>query len=229
MRPSPPPAAPWTGTATPRCGTPTPTAGSGSGSSGGGGGRKRAREEDEETPDGPDADAKRQRTPAYENSSAVMHDRGYQQVGPQHELTGKLVDYLGGAPRLHPPMSNSLLQKVNPHQQPVNAGADFRPGSDLNACLENVEAYRDTHFGRPRVSGQTLHGTVEPIPGNTLWKRHDGPALFGQGPDAVQKLMDQVRRMAPAASPPCSAPDSRATATPSRWSTTGTARCAGPT
>ncbi|WP_033219570.1 toxin glutamine deamidase domain-containing protein [Kitasatospora phosalacinea] len=155
-------------------------------------GTKRGREEDEEESSGEPV-AKRQRTPEYENSSAVMTDRGYDRIGPEHPLTGELVNYLGGAPKLHPPMSNSLLQKVNPHREPASPDALFRPGNDLNACLENVEAYRDTHFGRPRVSGRTVQGTVEPIPGNTLWKRHDGPALFGQGPDAVQKLMDRVR------------------------------------
>ncbi|MFI9782678.1 hypothetical protein ACIHEI_04075, partial [Kitasatospora sp. NPDC051984] len=160
--------------------------------------RKRGRDDDEEVslrretePTGPQA--KRQRTPAYENTDAVMRDRGYQAVGPQHELTGQLVDYLGGAPKLHPPMSNSLLQKVNPHQSPVRPVEGFQPGNDLKACFENVEAYRDTHFGRPRVSGQTLNGTVEPIPGNVLWKRHDGPALFGEGPGAVNELMAKVK------------------------------------
>ncbi|MFD0566227.1 toxin glutamine deamidase domain-containing protein [Kitasatospora saccharophila] len=161
--------------------------------------RKRGREDEENEQDGPTtapAD-KRRRTPEYENSQAVMGDRGYERIAPDHPLTGELVNYLGGAPKLHPPMSNSLLQKVNPHQEPTNPAAGFRSGNDLNACLENVEAYRDTHFGRPRVSGQTVHGTVEPAPGNTLWKRHDGPALFGQGPDAVQKLMDTVQAGGP--------------------------------
>ncbi len=142
-------------------------------------------------------DAKRRRTPAYENTDGVMNDRGYRSFGPEHPLSQELVGYLGGEPKVHPAMSNSLLQKVNPHQEPVNAEAGFRRGNDLNACLENVEAYRDTHFGRPRVSGQTLHGTVEPIPGNTLWKRHDGPALFGEGGPAVQKLMEQVKEGGP--------------------------------
>ncbi|RAJ29826.1 papain fold toxin 1 (glutamine deamidase) of polymorphic toxin system [Kitasatospora sp. SolWspMP-SS2h] len=126
-----------------------------------------------------------------------MADRGYERVAPDSKTATDLVDYLGGAPKLHPPMSNSLLQKINPHQAPVEPGAGFRPGDDLMACLENVEAYRDTHFGRPRVSGRTLNGTVEPVPGNALWKRHDGPALYGQGPDAVAKLMDQVRAGGP--------------------------------
>ncbi|MFC8721858.1 toxin glutamine deamidase domain-containing protein, partial [Kitasatospora sp. NPDC057198] len=158
-------------------------------------GTKRGREEDEEPSGQPEA--KRRRTPEYENSQAVMEDRGYERIGPDHPLTGELVNYLGGAPNLHPPMSNSLLQKVNPHREPVEPAGSFRPGDDLKACLENVEAYRDTHFGRPRVSGQTVHGTVEPIPGNTVWKRHDGPALFGQGPDAVQKLMETVQAGGP--------------------------------
>ncbi|MGW4378481.1 WXG100-like domain-containing protein [Kitasatospora sp. NPDC004531] len=160
--------------------------------------RKRGRDEDgvalrrdDSASEGPQA--KRQRTPGYENTDAVMHDRGYQAVGPAHELTGSLVNYLGGAAKLHPPMSNSLLGHVNPHGAPARPVDGFRPGSDLNACFENVEAYRDTHFGRPRVSGQTLNGTVEPIPGNVLWKRHDGPALFGQGADAVKKLMRTVQ------------------------------------
>ncbi|MFB7944319.1 toxin glutamine deamidase domain-containing protein [Kitasatospora phosalacinea] len=158
-------------------------------------GQKRGREEDEAPVEGPDA--KRRRTPAYENSSAVMTDRGYDRIDPQHPLTGELVNYIGSANKLHPPMSNSLLEKVNPHRTPSQPGAGFRPGDDLMACLENVEAYRDTHFGRPRVSGRTVDGTVEPIPGNTLWKRHDGPALFGQGADGVRKLMDQVRAGGP--------------------------------
>ncbi|MFD8595254.1 hypothetical protein ACFV1L_09655 [Kitasatospora sp. NPDC059646] len=162
--------------------------------------RKRGREDEEVTlrretdpavQDG--RDAKRQRTPAYENSEAVMHDRGYQAVGPQHELTGRLIEYLGGAPKVHPPMSNLLLHQVNPHQSPVRPAEGFRPGDDLKACLENVEAYRDTHFGRPRVSGQTVHGTVEPIPGDVLWKRHDPPARFGEGPDALRQLIDTVK------------------------------------
>ncbi|KDN82111.1 hypothetical protein KCH_61270 [Kitasatospora cheerisanensis KCTC 2395] len=162
--------------------------------------RKRGREDEEVTlrqepdPSVQDGrDAKRQRTPGYENSDAVMHDRGYRAVGPQHELTGRLVDYLGGAPKVHPPMSNLLLHRVNPHESPVLPAEGFQPGNDLKACLENVEAYRDTHFGRPRVSGQTLHGTVEPIPGDVLWKRHDPPARFGEGPDALRKLIDTVK------------------------------------
>ncbi|PJN23653.1 toxin glutamine deamidase domain-containing protein [Kitasatospora sp. CB02891] len=159
--------------------------------------RKRGRDDEEVTlrresePDGPPT--KRQRTPAYENSDAVMQGRGYQAVGPQHELTQRLVNYLGEGTKLHPQMSNTLLGHVNPHQSPVRPAEGFRPGNDMKACLENVEAYRDTHFGRPRVSGQTLHGTVEPIPGNVLWKRHDGPALFGEGPGAVGELMAKVQ------------------------------------
>ncbi|RKE22230.1 toxin glutamine deamidase domain-containing protein [Streptomyces sp. TLI_171] len=167
---------------------------------GGSNGRKRGREDESQNDDrqsGADREVKRRRTPSYENTDAVMHDRGYRRIGPEHELTGKLVDYLGGEPKVHPPMSNSLLQKVNPHETPVRPGENFRSGDDLNACLENVEAYRDTHFGRPRVSGRTEHGTVEPIPGNTLWKRHDGPARFGEGPAAVQKLMDRVKEGGP--------------------------------
>ncbi|MFJ1791311.1 WXG100-like domain-containing protein [Kitasatospora griseola] len=161
------------------------------------GDRKRGRDDEEVTlrresePDGPQA--KRQRTPAYENTDAVMQDRGYRAVGPQHELTQRLVNYLGEETKLHPQMSNTLLGHVNPHQSPVRPAEGFRPGDDMKACLENVEAYRDTHFGRPRVSGQTLHGTVEPIPGNVLWKRHDGPALFGEGPGAVGELMAKVQ------------------------------------
>ncbi|AUG76703.1 hypothetical protein CFP65_1829 [Kitasatospora sp. MMS16-BH015] len=166
--------------------------------------RKRSRDEEEDEngygdryADHGEPAEKRRRTPAYENTSAVMQDRGYQSFGKDHPLTRELEGYLGEPGRLHPPMSNSLLQKVNPHAAPVHPGERFRPGSDLNACLENVEAYRDTHFGRARVSGQTLHGTVEEIPGNTLWKRHDGPALFGEGPDAVRQLMDKVRAGGP--------------------------------
>ncbi len=144
----------------------------------------------------PPAD-KRRRTPSYENTSGVMHDRGYEAIGKDHPLTHDLTGYVGGPGKIHPPMSNSLLQKVNPHAAPARPGEAFRPGADLNACLENVEAYRDTHYGRARVSGQTMHGTVEPIPGNTLWKRHDGPALFGDGPGAVQKLMEKVQAGGP--------------------------------
>ncbi|MEV7175321.1 hypothetical protein [Kitasatospora sp. NPDC093679] len=157
--------------------------------------RKRGRDEDDRPV--AEREAKRQRTPSYENSDAVMHDRGYQAVGTRHPLTQDLMGYLGGEPKVHPPMSSSLLGKVNPHAAPVHPGEGFRPGNDLNACLENVEAYRDTHFGRPRVSGQTLHGNVEPIPGNTLWKRHDGPALFGEGDAAVRKLMEKVQAGGP--------------------------------
>ncbi|MFD0531385.1 toxin glutamine deamidase domain-containing protein [Kitasatospora arboriphila] len=160
-------------------------------------GRKRGRDEDEADRPVDEREAKRQRTPSYENTDAVMHDRGYQAVGTRHPLTQDLMSYLGGEPKVHPPMSSSLLGKVNPHTAPVHPGEGFRPGNDLNACLENVEAYRDTHFGRPRVSGQTLHGNVEPIPGNTLWKRHDGPALFGEGDAAVRKLMEKVQAGGP--------------------------------
>ncbi|GAA4836323.1 toxin glutamine deamidase domain-containing protein [Kitasatospora terrestris] len=161
--------------------------------------RKRGRDEDDDPDEQPVAEreAKRRRTPSYENTDAVMHDRGYQAVDREHPLTQELVRYLGGEPTVHPPMSSLLLGKVNPHAAPVHPAEGFRVGNDLNACLENVEAYRDTHFGRPRVSGQTLHGTVEPIPGNTLWKRHDGPALFGEGDAAVAKLMDTVRAGGP--------------------------------
>ncbi|GAA1198560.1 hypothetical protein GCM10009664_73510 [Kitasatospora gansuensis] len=159
--------------------------------------RKRSRDEDDEEEVGRQPDDKRRRTPSYENTSGVMNDRGYESFGPEHPLTQQVNDYVGGPGKVHPPMSNSLLQKVNPHSAPVHPAEGFRPGADLNACLENVEAYRDTHFGRPRVSGQTMHGTVEPIPGNTLWKRHDGPALFGDGPDGVQKLMDKVKAGGP--------------------------------
>ncbi|MCU7821057.1 toxin glutamine deamidase domain-containing protein [Kitasatospora sp. DSM 101779] len=157
--------------------------------------RKRGRDEDDRPVD--EREAKRRRTPSYENSDAVMHDRGYQAAGARHPLTQDLISYLGGEPKVHPPMSSSLLGKVNPHAAPVHPGEGFRPGNDLNACLENVEAYRDTHFGRPRVSGQTLHGNVEPNPGNTLWKRHDGPALFGEGDAAVRKLMEKVQAGGP--------------------------------
>ncbi|WP_043176056.1 toxin glutamine deamidase domain-containing protein [Streptomyces sp. NRRL B-24484] len=157
--------------------------------------RKRGRDEDDHAV--VEREDKRRRTPSYENTDAVMHDRGYQAVGARHPLTQDLVSYLGGEPKVHPPMSSSLLGKVNPHAAPVHPGEGFRPGNDLNACLENVEAYRDTHFGRPRVSGQTLHGNVEPIPGNTLWKRHDGPALFGEGDAAVRKLMETVQAGGP--------------------------------
>ncbi|MEV8099181.1 hypothetical protein [Kitasatospora sp. NPDC085879] len=161
--------------------------------------RKRGRSEDDDQDDQPvvEREVKRRRTPSYENTDAVMHDRGYQAVAAQHPLTQDLVRYLGGEPKVHPPMSSSLLGKVNPHAAPVHPAEGFRVGNDLNACLENVEAYRDTHFGRPRVSGQTLHGNVEPIPGNTLWKRHDGPALFGEGDAAVGKLMETVRAGGP--------------------------------
>ncbi|MFJ5884496.1 toxin glutamine deamidase domain-containing protein [Kitasatospora cineracea] len=157
--------------------------------------RTRGREDRDEP--GTERDPKRRRTPAYENTDGVLNDRGYRSFGPDHPLTKDLTGYVGGADRPHPAMSNSLLQKVNPHEAPVHEGPGGRRPEDLNACLENVEAYRDTHFGRPRVSGQTLHGTVEPVPGNALWKRHDGPARFGEGPDGIQKLMEQVKQGGP--------------------------------
>ncbi|WP_282203175.1 toxin glutamine deamidase domain-containing protein [Kitasatospora fiedleri] len=128
----------------------------------------------------------------------MLEGRGFRAVGPDHPLAHELVDYLGGEPKLHPPMSNKLLQKVNPHETPVHHDPDApRPGRDLNACLENVEAYRDTHFGRPRVSGQTLHGEVEHAGGDALWKRHDAPARFGEGPGAVKELMERVEAGGP--------------------------------
>ncbi len=159
--------------------------------------RKRGRDEDEDDQLVSEQEPKRRRTPSYENTDGVLNDRGYRSFGPEHPLTKDLTDYVGGADRQHPAMSNSLLQKVNPHEVPVHEGPGGRRPEDLNACLENVEAYRDTHFGRPRVSGQTLHGTAEPVPGNALWKRHDGPARFGEGPDGIQKLMDQVKQGGP--------------------------------
>ncbi|WAL74912.1 toxin glutamine deamidase domain-containing protein [Kitasatospora sp. YST-16] len=159
--------------------------------------RKRGRDEDEDDQLVSEHEPKRRRTPSYENTDGVLNDRGYRSFGPEHPLTKDLTDYVGGADRQHPAMSNSLLQKVNPHEVPVHEGPGGRRPEDLNACLENVEAYRDTHFGRPRVSGQTLHGTAEPVPGNALWKRHDGPARFGEGPDGIQKLMDQVKQGGP--------------------------------
>ncbi|MGW4813537.1 toxin glutamine deamidase domain-containing protein, partial [Kitasatospora cineracea] len=141
--------------------------------------------------------AKSRRTEEYENDPAVIEGRGFRPFGPEHPLSQELVSYLGGEPKLHPPMSNSLLHKVNPHEAPVHEGPGGKLPEDLNACLENVEAYRDTHFGRPRVSGQSLHGEVEHAGADALWKRHDAPARFGEGPEAVRKLMEQVQEGGP--------------------------------
>ncbi|MEU5382832.1 toxin glutamine deamidase domain-containing protein [Kitasatospora cineracea] len=169
--------------------------------------RKHGRTPDpDQEPGSPAADsappAKSRRTEEYENDPAVIEGRGFRPFGPEHPLSQELVSYLGGEPKLHPPMSNSLLHKVNPHEAPVHEGQVHEgPGGrrteDLNACLENVEAYRDTHFGRPRVSGQSLHGEVEHAGADALWKRHDAPARFGEGPEAVRKLMEQVQEGGP--------------------------------
>ncbi|WP_354637114.1 toxin glutamine deamidase domain-containing protein [Kitasatospora camelliae] len=137
--------------------------------------------------------AKRRRTPAYENTDAVLHDRGYRPADTDQHAA--LRDFTEG--RRFPEPTPELLGLITPHQQPVSPGPDFRLGDDLQSCLEAVEAYRDTHYGRPRPSGQSLTGSVEQHAGQVLNRRHDLPHLFGEGRPAVDSLLDHVRRGGP--------------------------------
>ncbi|MEV6207938.1 toxin glutamine deamidase domain-containing protein [Kitasatospora sp. NPDC051914] len=137
--------------------------------------------------------AKRRRTPAYENTDAVLHDRGYRPADTDQHAA--LRDFTEG--HRFPEPTPELLSLITPHRQPVSPGPDFRLGDDLQSCLEAVEAYRDTHYGRPRPSGQSLTGSVEQHAAQVLNRRHDLPHLFGEGRPAVDSLLDHVRRGGP--------------------------------
>ncbi|MEV6207293.1 nucleotidyl transferase AbiEii/AbiGii toxin family protein [Kitasatospora sp. NPDC051914] len=159
---------------------------------GNGSGLKRGRDELSlrVQPTDPDAPpATRRRTPAYENSDAVLDGRGYRRASEeQYEALEKLTQG-----ERFPLPTPELLHLVNPHIAPAGPAPGFRFGNDLHSCLENVEAYRDTHFGRPRPSGQTLTATMELHPAWMLQKRHDLPHLFGTGQPAVNDLLTKVR------------------------------------
>ncbi|MGW2398883.1 WXG100-like domain-containing protein [Kitasatospora sp. NPDC001664] len=137
--------------------------------------------------------AKRRRTPAYENTDAVLHDRGYRPADSEQHAA--LREFTDG--RRFPQPTPELLGLITPHGQPVSPGPDFRLGDDLQSCLEAVEAYRDTHYGRPRPSGQTHTGAVEQHAAQVLNRRHDLPHLFGEGQPAVDSLIDHVGRGGP--------------------------------
>ncbi|MFI5528189.1 toxin glutamine deamidase domain-containing protein [Kitasatospora sp. NPDC051853] len=137
--------------------------------------------------------AKRRRTPAYENTDAVLHDRGYRPADSEQHAA--LRDFTEG--RRFPEPTPELLGLVTPHRQPVSPGPEFRLGDDLQSCLEAVEAYRDTHYGRPRPSGQSHTGAVEQHAAQVLNRRHDLPHLFGEGQPAVDSLIDHVGRGGP--------------------------------
>ncbi|MGW4652388.1 toxin glutamine deamidase domain-containing protein [Kitasatospora sp. NPDC004289] len=157
---------------------------------GNGTGRKRGRDEEpDETPD------KWRRTPAYENSDAVLMGRGY--LPASDAQYDALAEHTQGAK--FPQPTKELLGLVDPHKVPVTPPPGFRPGSDLHNCLEGVEAYRDTHFGRPRPSGQTFTGEAELGVASMLNKRHDVPHLFGTGQPAVDSLIDKVKQGGPGA------------------------------
>ncbi|BFV61098.1 hypothetical protein KCMC57_up62020 [Kitasatospora sp. CMC57] len=144
-------------------------------------------------PDRGEPPAKRRRTPTYENTDAVLHDRGYRPADPEQHAA--LREFTDG--RRFPEPTPELLGLIAPHQEPVSPSPDFRLGDDLQSCLEAVEAYRDTHYGRPRPSGQTLSGAVEPSAAQVLNRRHDLPHLFGEGRPAVDALLDHVGRGGP--------------------------------
>ncbi|MFF0387923.1 toxin glutamine deamidase domain-containing protein [Kitasatospora sp. NPDC004615] len=125
--------------------------------------------------------------------AGAPQERAFEPVPDDDPRALKLAGYVGGPGNVHPPMSNTLLGHVNPRQAPEQDGTGFRPGPELNASVENVEAYRDTHFGRPRVSGDALHGDAAPATGSTPWTRPEAPAAFGKGDDAVKALMEKVQ------------------------------------
>ncbi|MFJ1791306.1 toxin glutamine deamidase domain-containing protein [Kitasatospora griseola] len=125
--------------------------------------------------------------------AGAPQERAFEPVPDDDPRALKLSGYVGGPGNVHPPMSNTLLGHVNPNQAPEQEGTGFRPGPELNASVENVEAYRDTHFGRPRVSGASVHGDAESATGSTPWTRPEAPAAFGKGDDAVKALMEKVQ------------------------------------
>ncbi|MFF2624842.1 toxin glutamine deamidase domain-containing protein [Kitasatospora griseola] len=125
--------------------------------------------------------------------AGAPQERAFEPVPDDDPRALKLAGYVGGPGNVHPPMSNTLLGHVNPNQAPEQEGTGFRSGPELNASVENVEAYRDTHFGRPRVSGASVHGDAEPATGSTPWTRPEAPAAFGKGDDAVKALMEKVQ------------------------------------
>ncbi|WP_255359806.1 toxin glutamine deamidase domain-containing protein, partial [Kitasatospora sp. Root187] len=155
---------------------------------GNGSDRKRGRDEEpDETPD------KWRRTPAYENSDGVLTDRGY--LPASDDQYDALANHTKGTK--FPEPTKELLDLVDPHKVPVTPPPGFKPGSDLHNCLEGVEAYRDTHFGRPRPSGQTFTGEAELGVASVLNKRHDVPHLFGKGQPAVDDLIAKVQQGGP--------------------------------
>ncbi|MFJ8439447.1 toxin glutamine deamidase domain-containing protein [Kitasatospora griseola] len=125
--------------------------------------------------------------------AGAPQERAFEPVPDDDPRALKLSGYVGGPGNVHPPMSNTLLGHVNPNRAPEQEGTGFRPGPELNASVENVEAYRDTHFGRPRVSGASGHGDAESATGSTPWTRSEAPAAFGKGDDAVKALMEKVQ------------------------------------
>ncbi|MFJ8042825.1 toxin glutamine deamidase domain-containing protein [Kitasatospora sp. NPDC096147] len=157
--------------------------------------RKHGRDDDPDggTETGPAHPVKPQRTPEYENTDGALEGRGYLKATP--EQYAALHALTGGKKYPHP--TEALLDAVNPHTAPARIPDGFKAGSDLHACLEGVEALRDTHFGRPRPSGQTITGEVEAHPAQALNKRHDIPHLFGEGQTAVNSLIDRVQQAGP--------------------------------
>ncbi|MFJ1708055.1 toxin glutamine deamidase domain-containing protein [Kitasatospora sp. NPDC088346] len=149
---------------------------------------KRARDEDvrsEETA----PPAKRQRTPSYENTAAVLEGRGLQP--PTREQFEALTDHLAGKGEgRFPKVTPELLEAVNPHRDAIN-------GDDLHNCLEVTEALRDTHYGRPRPSARPYEGRPEDSPAWTLLKRHDTPHKWGVDQGGVDLLLEKVHEAGP--------------------------------
>ncbi|MEV5384472.1 toxin glutamine deamidase domain-containing protein [Streptomyces sp. NPDC052721] len=171
-------------------------------------GRKRAREEpagqteglaetgdDREAGPGPRMDSredgplKRARTWSYENTEAVLRDRGL--VPPtraQYEALDSYVRAAGDGRQLE--LTPELLRLVNPHSRSVDGG-------ELLVCLEATEALRDTFFGRPRPAGQPQTSRAEQSPGWTLFKRHGAPVVHGPSELGVDALLARVREAGP--------------------------------
>ncbi|MGK4578997.1 toxin glutamine deamidase domain-containing protein [Kitasatospora sp. HPMI-4] len=133
--------------------------------------------------------AKRQRTPEYERSDAVLQGRGVERVTrEQHE---KLKEHLRGTGEgRFPELTTELLEHVNPHETSVD-------GTSLHNCLEATGALRDTHYGKPRPADRPLEGRPEDDAGWSVLKQQGAPALFGEGQHGIDALHEQVKKAGP--------------------------------
>ncbi|RNL73523.1 toxin glutamine deamidase domain-containing protein [Streptomyces sp. I6] len=143
--------------------------------------RKRRAEE----PAGPDATAKRPRTPRHENTDAVLRDRGLVPPSPEeHQRVRERAAELGVFAAPHQPLLSAITR-----------------GFTGPNCGETVEAYRDTWFGRPRAAGFPASGADRAGPERgfawTVYKRHDMPLSYGQGPAGFDAVLDLVTRGGP--------------------------------